>query len=68
MKDRGESADAGFGEGLVTGLVGVRVIQTDEELMMARSVGPVLRPGLASETNIPDHTISADPQQRTARG
>jgi acetate kinase len=37
MSDRAESVGAGFGEGLVTSLVEVRVIDTDEEFMIARS-------------------------------
>jgi hypothetical protein len=37
MKDRGKPADAGAGRGMVTSLVGVRVIDTDEEFMIARS-------------------------------
>ena len=36
MKDRRESADAGAGQGMVTGLVRVRVIDTDEEFMSGR--------------------------------
>ena len=36
----------------------VRVIRTDEELMIARSVWRALGPGLASETRHPDHATN----------
>jgi acetate kinase len=49
------------GEGLISAsssTVAVRVIHTDEELMIARSVGLVLRLGRARETDTPNHTRS----------
>ena len=40
-------------------LVGVRVIHADEELMIARSAGRVLRLSRARETGTPNYTFSA---------
>ena len=48
-------------EGLISassGTAAVRVIHTDEELMIARSVALLLRPGRAAETDTPNHTRS----------
>jgi hypothetical protein len=47
-----------LGKAWSTSLVPVRVIHTDEELMIARSVGLALRPGRATETDTPNHTRS----------
>jgi acetate kinase len=51
------------GEGLISassGTVAVRVIHTDEELMIARSVALLLRPGRAAETDTPNYTRSGE--------
>jgi acetate kinase len=50
-------------EGLISAsssTVAVRVIHTDEELMIARSVALLLRPGRARQADAPDHTRSGE--------
>jgi hypothetical protein len=49
-----------LGKAWSTSVVPVRVIHTDEELMIARSVGLAFRPGRATETDTPNRTHPAE--------